>query len=197
VNILESLRAIIDARLRRLDYHALYSSTVLAQNADGTLELQPDDARFGTGVSKVPIRLGIPGASVRVRAPSRVLLGFDNGDPRLPIATLWDTSSLDTLNLTAGVALNINATGGAVTVTATGGTIAMICDTPSGITIGDGSGNEAPVARVGDTVAISGGGALVGGVIIEGATVPFAPGSMMTGPLLGYIQSGATITKAD
>jgi hypothetical protein len=73
----------------RLDYLALYPARVVAQNADGTLELKVDDARVG-GLSKVAIRYGIPGVKAEVAANSRVLLGFEGGDPQRPVATLWE-----------------------------------------------------------------------------------------------------------
>lgn len=79
------VRSIVGAQLDTL---ALYPARVVAQNADGTLELKPDDPRW-PGFSKVPIRLGIPGATVKLTA-GRVLLGFAGGDPQSPIAELWE-----------------------------------------------------------------------------------------------------------
>jgi hypothetical protein len=62
---------------------------VAAQNGDGSLELQPDDERLPP-VSRVPLRLGLPGVAVKVAAGSRVLLGFEGGDARSPVALLWE-----------------------------------------------------------------------------------------------------------
>jgi hypothetical protein len=94
------LHAIIDARLGPVDYRALYPANVVAQNADGTLEIQPVDQRL-PGLSKVPIRLGLPGCAVKVQAGSTVLLGFEAGDPRLPVVTLWGSSTITELAIGA------------------------------------------------------------------------------------------------
>ena len=97
----ESIRLIIDHAMRRVDYFALYPAKVVSQNADRTLELKPESSKLPQ-MSKVPIRLGIPGASVRVSAGARVLVGFENGDPKRPYAGLWDTASLVELVIDGG-----------------------------------------------------------------------------------------------
>ena len=74
---------------RHYDYHALRAARVIAQNADYTLELKPEDDKW-PGMSRVPIRFGLPGVQVRVKAGIRVLFTFEDGDPRRPIATEWD-----------------------------------------------------------------------------------------------------------
>lgn len=98
-------RAVRDVVVRLfpgLDFQALYPATVKAQNQDGTLELVPDDVRFSSH-SKVPLRLGLPGVAVKVSANGRVLLGFEGGDPRRPVATLWGTGGVTELTITADV----------------------------------------------------------------------------------------------
>lgn len=115
----------------RIDYLAHYPCKVQGQNADGTLELKPDDGRFGPGLSKVAIRHGIPGVTVIVKTPSRVMLYFENGDPTKPAAALWDVSTLDTIVLTAKTKVTINC---------------------PNINLGDEKG--LPVARQGDIVDV-------------------------------------------
>lgn len=83
------------------DYHALYPARVVSQNADGTLELQPDLSKIPP-LSKVPIRTGIPGVTVKLSAGARVLLGFENGDPKRYYAGLWDTATLVELVVNGG-----------------------------------------------------------------------------------------------
>jgi hypothetical protein len=81
--------------------HPLFAAKVVAQNGDGTLELQPDSDVLPQ-LSRVPIRWGIPGVTATVAAGARVLVGFENGDPARPIATLWDSASVTQLNINAG-----------------------------------------------------------------------------------------------
>ncbi len=92
---LSTLRSSLDKFLGRIrqgiDYSRNYPCRVVAQNADGTLQLMPDDPIMkGRGLDKVPIRLGLPGMSVDVLSGARVMLAFDAGDPARPYAALWD-----------------------------------------------------------------------------------------------------------
>lgn len=90
---LDRIRSALEAFIRqvtsRIDFLALYPARVVAQHPDGTLEVQPDDARLA-GLARVPIRYGLPGVSATVEPGARVLLGFEGGDPSRPIATLWE-----------------------------------------------------------------------------------------------------------
>lgn len=82
-------------RIRKeIDYSRLYRCRVAQQNADGTLQLVPDDEVMkARGLDKVPIRLGLPGFSVEVPSGARVMLGFSGGDPEQPFAALWDSET--------------------------------------------------------------------------------------------------------
>ena len=68
-------------------------ATVIKQNADGTLELIPDDAVVGgaggPGISNVELWYGAPGESITVSPGARVGLLFWGGDPTKPFAALW------------------------------------------------------------------------------------------------------------
>lgn len=79
-----------------VDYFAQYSATVVAQNGDGSLELKPEDPRL-PGMSKIPIRYGIPGVAALVAPGARVLVGFEAGNPAHPIATVWESASIISL----------------------------------------------------------------------------------------------------
>lgn len=71
-------------------YLGQYVCSVIAQGGDGTLDLLPDDVRLkAQGLQSVPILHGLPGVRVLVAPGERVLLGFENGDSRLPYASLW------------------------------------------------------------------------------------------------------------
>ena len=85
----------------RIDYLAPYSAVVKAQSAiDGSLDLQPDDAKL-PGMQGIPIDYGVPGISATVAVGARVLLQFVGGDPSKPRATLWESSSVTLLTVTA------------------------------------------------------------------------------------------------
>jgi len=96
------LAALVDLFMRRVDYYALYPAVVVSQNGDKTLELRPESEKLPQGMSTVPIRLGIPGATVTVEAGARVLVGFENGDPKRPYAGLWDTASVVEISINGG-----------------------------------------------------------------------------------------------
>lgn len=95
----------------RIDYSRLYAAKVIKQASDGTLELLADHEKVrGNGITRVPIRHGVPGMRVRVAAGSRVMLFFENGDPKAPAAALWpDGSSVREVELTASMSITITA----------------------------------------------------------------------------------------
>jgi len=99
--IKQALLGLIEGHTARFDFFAFYPARVAAQNADGTLEVQPDSAAVPP-VSQVPIRLGVPGVKVKVAAGCRVLVGFEGGDPRRPVATLWQFDGPALLELAIG-----------------------------------------------------------------------------------------------
>lgn len=101
-----SLDAVVNALTARVDYLALYPAKVVQDNGDNTLELKPDDARL-PGPSRVPMRLGIPGVTVKVNAGTRVLLGFEGGNPGKPVATLWEKDSLREIIITADTKVTV------------------------------------------------------------------------------------------
>jgi hypothetical protein len=81
----------------------LYPCSVATQAGDGTLDLIPDDERIkGTGLSGIKIRYGQPGWTATVPANTRVLLGFEAGDPKRPYAALWDAGAVTTLTFDSG-----------------------------------------------------------------------------------------------
>jgi hypothetical protein len=91
----KALAAFIRWVMRDVTYHRLYPATVQRQDTDGTLDLYPEDPAIqGTGLSKVRIRHGLPGVTVKVPTGANVLLGFENGDPAKPYAALWNSGSV-------------------------------------------------------------------------------------------------------
>lgn len=96
----------VRALLPELPYLRTYEARVVGQNADNTLEIIAYDPKIG-GLSRVPIRLGIPGARVQVSFGARVDVGFEDADPRRAYAGLWNTdAALQTLRIAIDGALS-------------------------------------------------------------------------------------------
>ena len=101
---LDHLRRIVEGFVGpRLDYLALYPATVVAQRADKTLDVQPDDSRVPP-CAGVPIRHGLPGITVTVPTGGRVLLGYAGGNPALPYVSLWETGTVTAISVNNGTA---------------------------------------------------------------------------------------------
>lgn len=99
--LLDAFQRLLAPLSRRIDYQALHAARVVAQAADGTLELIPDDPRVPP-CRGVPIRYGLPGVRVVVPAGVRVLLTYEGGDPRRPVATLWELGDVTRLVVDGG-----------------------------------------------------------------------------------------------
>lgn len=104
----ELFSALVERVMGRVDAFALYPATVKAMNDDGTVDLKPDSARWGAGLSRVPVR-GLPGVVVKVKTDARVHLAFSEGDVARPVAVLFDADSLDTITVTASVKAVVKA----------------------------------------------------------------------------------------
>lgn len=86
-----SVEAIVEAIVgRRVDRSALYPARVVAQAADGTLEVMLDDTRFAS-MTKVRLRTFAPEVSIEVQPGARVLVGWEGGRPDSPYASLWES----------------------------------------------------------------------------------------------------------
>ncbi|WP_337869852.1 hypothetical protein [Meiothermus sp.] len=90
----------------RIDTLALYPSRVLRDHGDMRLDLEPDRPDLPNLV-RVPLRTMLPGVVVRVRRDARVLLGFENGDPSRPVATLFDGGALEALTIHAQTSITL------------------------------------------------------------------------------------------
>lgn len=123
----------------KIDASRSYSATVVLQNADGTLELKPDDTDKIAPLSKVPIRSGLPGTRVTIERGYRVRIGFENGDREKPYAALFDEGD-DVVQIRfAGGTANVVRVGDAVgcgTLTFAGaaGSVNVSYTTPDGVT---------------------------------------------------------------
>lgn len=174
-----ALARFVEQVMGRVDYLALYPCRVVSQNADGTLELKPNTDKMGAGLSRVPLRLGLPGVTVKVKNQARVLLGFEAGDPQRPVATLWEADGLDEITVTAQTKAVVNS---------------------PNVWLGEEDGDARPVARLGDIVecmfplAIPGTTPPNATVTVAGAP---APGWLVvTDTLLGIITTAGKKTRA-
>ncbi len=70
-------------------YRRTHGGTVERQDGDDLLEVTADATELG-GLSRVPFRVGIPGARVLLPEGSRVRLAFEDGSPEQPYATALD-----------------------------------------------------------------------------------------------------------
>jgi hypothetical protein len=92
----ESLFALVKAALPRIDYYPLYFGRVVSWHdevtSDGahvqTVDVQPNDPKLPT-MAHVPFRHGLPGVVLKVVPGTSVLVGWENGDPSLNFACLW------------------------------------------------------------------------------------------------------------
>lgn len=89
---------------RQIDYSRSYAARVVNQNADGTLQVLPDDAKFkGAGLDRAPMRFGIPGVTVMILPGARCWVAFEGGDPALPYVHSFEQGS-------AALSLQLEAT---------------------------------------------------------------------------------------
>jgi hypothetical protein len=77
-----------------IDYSQWYPAKVVAQDGSGTIQIYADDERVrGNGITHVPMRHGVPGVTVQVVPGQRVILFFEDGNPKKPAAALWPDGS--------------------------------------------------------------------------------------------------------
>jgi hypothetical protein len=93
---LQTLSNVVDGLVgRRVDLSNQYPAVCASDSAaDGTVDVIADDPRVrGTGISRVAVRPGLPGTTVRLRAGSRVTLYFEDNDVNKPAASMWQSGA--------------------------------------------------------------------------------------------------------
>lgn len=86
-----------------IHYWRMYPCEVVGQAADGSLDLMPDDESIrGNGLQGVPLKVGLPGFRVKVPNGSRIMLGYENGDPKRPYAVAWEPGSVTEITFDGG-----------------------------------------------------------------------------------------------
>jgi len=89
MSMLDSILRVVNARIAKLDTHALYGGTVVKQTSDGLLEVKMDDDRFGEGFQHLEIAYGLPGITADIPKGTRVGVGFLDGKRNQPIVRHW------------------------------------------------------------------------------------------------------------
>jgi hypothetical protein len=98
-NLLERM---LEPVRREIDFSRPWPAKVTKQNADGTVQVLPDDERIrGRGMDKVPIRYGIP-AEIEVSQGARCLIAFAGGDPARPFVLSWESKAVDKVSINGG-----------------------------------------------------------------------------------------------
>ena len=118
--IKRALADFVDAIMSRVDYHALYPAKVVSQSGM-LVDVVVDDTRFGS-LTKVPIRTFAPDVVVTVSPNARVLIGFENGKPDQPYASLWQSGAIVSVAIAgdtdaASLASKVDALFGAIATT--------------------------------------------------------------------------------
>lgn len=146
---------------RRTDYLGSYWGTVVKTAASGRVEVKLDNTDGDTrpSLTGVELRAGIPGVELDVEDGCRVLVSWEGGNPRRPIARPWDQERLKEIRITASAKVTVEA--------------------PNVVL--DESGR--PVARQGDLVAIGGPTTFVQFVPLPGAAPP-SPAMLLGVPYL-------------
>lgn len=84
-----SVNAIINQETAGIDYFTFYDATVITQSADMlSVDVRPGDQRL-SGITRVPLRHGLPGVTVQVTPGATIRIGWDRGNPSMPYAALW------------------------------------------------------------------------------------------------------------
>lgn len=93
----DAFRSALDGLVRQatkhIDFYAVRSGKVVAQNGDGTLEIKLDDADM-PGMSKIPIAYGVPGISAKVKSGAKVHVQWADGSPTKPRAVVIDPADI-------------------------------------------------------------------------------------------------------
>ena len=93
-------------------YRTTYLCQVVSQNDDKSIDVKPvgrlGSSLFPSGITNVVIR-GLPGVVVTVAPGTLVELEFEDADPGTPVATLFDTTGLLSMTITAQTAVIVAA----------------------------------------------------------------------------------------
>jgi len=109
--ILASWVALARGAQANIDYMALYRARVLRQSVNRhRLDVRPEDPRLPP-MADVPLKLGVPGVEATIPPGHFVIVGWENGRPNRPYATLWNSGEGTPIKLTInGVLIELGGT---------------------------------------------------------------------------------------
>lgn len=99
----ESLTRLVRAIVGDTRLLTLNPCTVEAQSGM-TLDLTPEDPKLAGpgGLQGVPLKVGLPGFTVKVKRGARVFLGYEGGNEARPYAALFDADSVESVQYADG-----------------------------------------------------------------------------------------------
>jgi hypothetical protein len=91
---------LLEPAMVAIDYSRRYPCKVVSQNANGTLQVMPDDDKIrGSGLDHCEIYVGLPGTKLKVPNGAECLVAFKAGDPSRAYVDGWlqgtDFTSID------------------------------------------------------------------------------------------------------
>ena len=99
------LARLVERTLTRLRFGflKLVAGNAVRQNADGSLQVQPDGDAY-PATNPTPYRLGVPGVTCKVAPGARCLVSYEDADPGKPVVTSWGKATLQELVIAEGSA---------------------------------------------------------------------------------------------
>lgn len=102
MNALEAVARLVRWATRGAVYDGLYPATVQGRNADGTIDILPDDDVISGAGLAVPLDSDPPNTTIVPAIGARCLLGFKGGDPRRPYVSEWESGGLERVGFDGG-----------------------------------------------------------------------------------------------
>ena len=90
--VVAGLRALVREEMHGTVWHPIAKGKVVQQRPNGTLDVVIDDRRIPP-LTSVPVLVPVPGARLDVAAGARVQVAFTGGDPRYPVAMLFESGT--------------------------------------------------------------------------------------------------------
>lgn len=98
-----ALGAIVQDESRALPYALCYPCEVIKDWGNMTLDLMPEDTELLPPLERIPLRVGVPGLTIRLKVGARVWLAFDNAEADRPLAYLFESGQVERWQLKTGL----------------------------------------------------------------------------------------------